>query len=463
MKEKTMKTVKILTITLLVILISMISFVGIYQKNKNRMENKVKDYSYSMSLNGARTIKLKVNTESTNDVPNNSEEALTSENYEKSKEIIEKRLKELSVEEYTTSVNETTGEITIEIPEENSKTDTIIGNLNTVGKFEIIDSETNEVLLDNSNIKSSKVLYNTTSSGISIYLQIEFNKDGKSKLKEISETYVSVNNTTDNNTAENTTSEENSTNEATNTTSESSEDTTKSEKKVTMKIDDEEIMSTSFDEAITTGKIQLSVGSATTDSTTLQNYAQQAQSIATVLDTGKLPIKYDLEKNQYILPEITTQDLIKAEIVIAVIAVIGIIVLIIKHKMNGLLAGIAYIGLAAIYMLIVRYTNVTISIESITGIVTILALNYIFTQMLLEKIERLDKEQVENVVQKATLETYKSFFIKIIPICVMAIVFCFIKWVPISSFGMIAFWGITLITIYNAIITRYLLKIKAER
>ena len=463
MKNKTMKTVKILTITFLVILISMISFVGIYQKNKNRMENKVKDYSYSMSLNGARTIKLKVNTESTNDVPNNSEEALTSENYEKSKEIIEKRLKELSVEEYTTSVNETTGEITIEIPEENSKTDTIIGNLNTVGKFEIIDSETNEVLLDNSNIKSSKVLYNTTSSGTSIYLQIEFNKDGKSKLKEISETYVSVNNTTDSNTAENTTSEENSTNEATNTTSESSEDTTKSEKKVTMKIDDEEIMSTSFDEAITTGKIQLSVGSATTDSTTLQNYAQQAQSIATVLDTGKLPIKYDLEKNQYILPEITTQDLIKAEIVIAVIAVIGIIVLIIKHKMNGLLAGIAYIGLAAIYMLIVRYTNVTISIESITGIVTILALNYIFTQMLLEKIERLDKEQVENVVQKATLETYKSFFIKIIPICVMAIVFCFIKWVPISSFGMIAFWGITLITIYNAIITRYLLKIKAER
>ena len=45
MKEKTKKTVKILTITLLVILISMINFVGIYQKNKNRMENKVKDYS----------------------------------------------------------------------------------------------------------------------------------------------------------------------------------------------------------------------------------------------------------------------------------------------------------------------------------------------------------------------------------------------------------------------------------
>ena len=49
-------------------------------------------------------------------------------------------------------------------------------------------------------------------------------------------------------------------NEATNTTTEGSSDTTKTEKKITMKIDDQEIMSTSFDEPITTGKIQLSVG-----------------------------------------------------------------------------------------------------------------------------------------------------------------------------------------------------------
>lgn len=465
MKEKTMKTVKILTITLLVILISMISFVGIYQKNKNRMENKVKDYSYSMSLNGARTIKLKVNTESTDDVPNNSEEVLTAENYKKSKEVIEKRLNKMNVEEYTTSVNETTGEITIQIPEQNSQTDTIIGNLNTVGKFEILDSETKEVLLNNDDIKSSEVLYNTTNSGTSVYLQIEFNKNGKDKLKNVSQTYVSVNNTTnkttENNVAENTTSE--AENEATNTTTEGSSDTAKTEKKITMKIDDKEIMSTSFDEPITTGKIQLSVGSATTDRTTLQNYVDQAQSVATTLDTGKLPVKYDLEKNQYILPKLTTQDLIKVEIAIAIIAVVGIIILIVKHKLNGLLAGIAYIGLSAVYILVVRYTNVTISIESIAGIIIVLILNYIFTTMFLNKIEELNKEKAENVMKKATGETYKKFYLRIIPICIMAIAFSFIKWIPISSFGMITFWGIVIIAIYNAIITRYLLKANVER
>ena len=465
MKEKTMKTVKILTITLLVILISMISFVGIYQKNKNRMENKVKDYSYSMSLNGARTIKLKVNTESTDDVPNNSEEVLTAENYKKSKEVIEKRLNKMNVEEYTTSVNETTGEITIQIPEQNSQTDTIIGNLNTVGKFEILDSETKEVLLNNDDIKSSEVLYNTTNSGTSVYLQIEFNKNGKDKLKNVSQTYVSVNNTTnnttENNVAENTTSE--TENETTNTTTEGSSDTATTEKKITMKIDDQEIMSTSFDEPITTGKIQLSVGSATTDRTTLQNYVDQAQSVATTLDTGKLPVKYDLEKNQYILPKLTTQDLIKVEIAIAIIAVVGIIILIVKHKLNGLLAGIAYIGLSAVYILVVRYTNVTISIESIAGIIIVLILNYIFTTIFLNKIEELNKEKAENVMKKATGETYKKFYLRIIPICIMAIAFSFIKWIPISSFGMITFWGIVIIAIYNAIITRYLLKANVER
>ena len=465
MKEKTMKTVKILTITLLVILISMINFVGIYQKNKNRMENKVKDYSYSMSLNGARTIKLKVNTESKDDVPNNGEEVLTAENYKKSKEVIEKRLNKMNVEEYTTSVNEATGEITIQIPEQNSQTDTIIGNLNTVGKFEILDSETKEVLLNNDDIKSSEVLYNTTNSGTSVYLQIEFNKNGKDKLKNVSQTYVSVNNTTnnttENNVAENTTSE--TENEATNTTTEGSSDTATTEKKITMKIDDQEIMSTSFDKPITTGKIQLSVGSATTDRTTLQNYVDQAQSVATTLDTGKLPVKYDLEKNQYILPKLTTQDLIKVEIAIAIIAVVGIIILIVKHKLNGLLAGIAYVGLSAVYMLVVRYTNVTISIESIAGIIIVLILNYIFTIMFLNKIEELNKENTENVMKKATGETYKKFYLRIIPVCIMAIAFSFIKWVTISSFGMITFWGIVIIAIYNAIITRYLLKANVER
>lgn len=452
-----MKTIKIITIILLIVLISMIGFFGIYKQNKNQMSNIVKDYTYAMDINGARTLKLTLNSENGDDVK-------TAENYEIAKTIIEKRLKKLDVQEYKIGVNEQTGEITVQIPE-NTQTDEIVSNLTTIGKFEIIDSETKDVLLDNSSIKSSKVLYNTTTSGTSVYLEIAFDKNGKNKLEEISKTYIkSENNTSENNTTENNTSEstnnikenENNT-EETNTTS---GDTTSTEKKITMKIDDEEIMSTYFEEAITTGKIQLSVGKASTDSKTVQGYVKQAQNIATVLDSGKLPVKYDVEKNQYILSNISKQDLTYVAIAMAVVAIIGIIVLIVKYKTNGLLAGISYIGLSALYLIVIRYTNVTISIDSIFAIGIVLMLNYIFTNMLLSNIRKMNESKVENAISKSVSETYKKFFMRIIPICVVVITFCFAKWIPMNSFGMTSFWGIVIIAIYNAIVTNVLLRIK---
>ena len=455
-RKNVMKTIKILTIILLIVLVSMIGFFGIYKQNKNQMANIVKDYTYSMELNGARTIKLALNSE-------NSDETKTEENYNKAKKVIEKRLKKLDVQEYNISLNKATGEMIIEIPED-SNTDNVVSNLTTVGKFEIVDSETSEVLMNNDDIKSSSVLYNTTSSGTSVYLEIAFNKDGKKKLEDISKTYVkSEDNSTENNTVENATEENTSTEnseEATNTENTTTDSTSTTEKKIKMKIDDEELMSTSFDEVITTGKIQLSVGSATSDKSTLNGYVTQAQNVATVLDSGNLPVKYDLEKNQYILSDITEQDLRNVTIVIAVVSAIGIIVLIAKYKTNGLLAGISFIGLLAIYALLVRYTNVTISIESILGIVIVMILNYIFTTMLLKNIKKLNEE--ENVVNKSITETYKTFFNRIAPICIVSIVFCFIKWIPVSSFGMTTFWGLVLIAIYNIIVTKNLLKIKTE-
>lgn len=481
--ENIIKLVKISTIVLLIILVSMIGFLGIYSQNKNKMANKVKDYTYAMDIKGARTIKLKLNTGTTDvvkdtegniiekatdeeiekngytkeAVPNNSEEAKTEENYRKSKELIEKRLKELDVQNYNISLNEKTGEMIIEVPE-NSSTDTVVNRLNTVGKFEIIDTETKEVLIDNSSIKSSSVLYNTSTAGTTAYLEIAFNKEGKKKLEEISKTYIE---TEDNNTtAENTTTENTTNTEGNNETTEDTKNETK--KTITMKVDNEEVMTTSFDEPITTGKIQLSVGTATKDGSTLQDYITQAQNIAVVLDSGNLPLKYDIEKNQYILSDMTEQKLEYIEISVIVIISIGIIILITKFKFKGLLTGISYIGAVALYLILIRYTNTIISIESIFGITTVLILNYIFTFILLKNINNNEKENKENIVNKATIETYIKFFIRITPICIIAIVACFIKWIPMSSFGMTLFWGLVTIAVYNSLITRFLLKTSIE-
>lgn len=480
-----MKKVKYLAITLAIVLVTMVACVGIYLPKQNRMENKVKDYSYAMDLKGARTIVLKPDTSNKTTIkdstgkevtdasnltddqlkekgytkeetPYNTTDNLNASNYEKSKEILEQRLKKLGVTNYVFKINNDNGEIYLEIPE-NTGTDNVISYLESAGKFEILDSETQEVLMNNDYIKSANVMYGSnstskTSSGTTVYLNIEFNKDGTKKLEDISGTYTNTTNSTNSANSENNANEESNTNTSDTSTA----------KKVTLKLDDETIMTTSFGETLRTGKLQLSVGSSSTDSKTLSGYVNQAKGMATVLDSGKMPIKYTVEENKYILSDVTSQDLNIVFYVIAGITAIALIVLIIRYKFVGLLGAISYVGLASLFSLLLRYTNVVISIEGIVGIVLILILSYIFMNRLLNKIkskENFDKEAINSSLK----EEYKDFFIKIIPIGIAVITFCFMPWEPVSSFGMVMFWGIALIAAYNISVTNALLKIATSK
>ena len=491
-----MKKIKLLTMTLAIILVTAVAFFGVYIPVQNRMEDKVEGYSYAMDLKGGRNIRLIVDTSNKTEVkdsegnevedadnltdeeitqngytkeevPTNSQDVLTYDNYKKSKDIIEKRLSKLGVDNYIVKLDDKTGDILIEIPE-NDNTDSVISNIGTTGKFEIVDSKTKEVLMDNNDIKSARVMYgsnntSTTSAGTTVYLEIEFNKDGAQKLENISNDYKKQNTTNETNTT-NVTNETNTT-ENTNTTNETNTDSTESteeQKEITMLIDDEEIMTTSFDETLETGKLQLSIGSATTDQKTLQNYINQASSMAVVLDNGNMPVVYTVDENKYIISDITQNELNIVLYVMVGLVAIALIVLIIRYKTNGLALAISYVGLASIFLLLVRYANVVLSIEGIFGIAMVLILNYIFSNKLLVKLKK-EKDVGKETVNKQLKETYKEFFIRIIPICIAVITFCFITWEPISSFGMIMFWGIALIAVYNSIVTNLFLKIKAGK
>lgn len=469
-----MKKVKILTITLLIAVITMVAFIGVYTKVQNRMENQVKDYDLAMDLKGSRNIRLKISTgnktiikdaegkeveDSTSltdeqitekgytkeEIPYNSEEAKTVENYVASQKILEKRLEKLGVSNYIIKLDDTTGDIIIELTE-NDRTDNVISNLYTTGKFEIVDSQTKEVLMDNKDIKQARVMYGSgnstgTSSGTNVYLDIEFTKEGRQKLEQISSQYVK-----EDMPEENTPTDETTTDET--TTEEENKETT--EKKITMNIDDSEIMSTNFEEPIRTGKLQLSIGAASTEQKTLQGYIDQAGSMATVLDTGNMPLKYELDENQYVLTHINNQEMQIAIYVVVLVVVLALIALMVRYKAVGALGVISYIGFISLLLLVIRYANVTIAIEGLVGIVMTLILNYILVNQLTKKSEE-------------RLVVYKDFFVKIIPVIIMVVTFCFIPWTPISSFGMTMIWGIALMAIYNSILTNSLLKIGTRK
>ncbi len=451
---------------LIVILITLISYIGIYVSKNGNYQNIIENYKLSMELEGNRTIILKPddsketitkdaegntvenpteeqtqeNGYTKEEVPVNSKENLTQENFEKVKEIVKNRLDEYNFEGYFIRQDLDTGNIILELAE-NDSTDDILSVLNQQGKFEIKDSTSKEVLMDNKMIKKAQVLYNTTTSGTSVYLNIEFTKEGKQKLEQITNDYKKQEE-----------KEQSSQEDQNNETQQNSENTeeNKEQKEIVMQIDGQSIITTSFEEPITNGQIQLTVGQASKDTDTLQGYINQARSTATVLTTGNMPVKYTQDTNKYIKANIPS-DIIKIACIIALIAVLLVtIYLIVKYKLKGLIGSILAIGYMGVVLLVVRYTNVDISISGIASIIIIAIINYILQVAIIENSNKTG-EKADKL-----LNVFGKYILAVVPVFIISIVFSFQASVLLNSFGMILFWGIILTIIYNLIFGKVL-------
>lgn len=415
-----MKKIKKLTIVLIVLLMCLVSFAGVYMQKQNRMENIIKDYKLGMNLSGYREARL-----TTTDG-----QELTKEKVIQTKKILETRLEELGAKDYTLRANEGTGEIVLEI-EENSNTDKIISNIYQVGNFKIVDNDNEEkVLLTKENLKQVSVKYNTTEKGTIVYLDIEFTEEGAKILEELStNTYKTIEKTE-------------------NTTTEDAENTEKSEEvkqpKIKMMIDNNTMITTSFDEPFTIGTMQLSLNSASTDGKIIQTAIDNGLTISTILNNEPLAMEYKVTTNQYVYSEITEEMLIGFSVIVAIIVLVAIILLVIKYKMLAVYAGISLIGFMSLYLLIIRYANVILTLEGIAGILLILWLNYLLIKVMLKKLN--------------AIEAYKEFFTEMIPVIIAIVVFSFISWTNIASFGMIMFWGLLLTVPYHLAITHTLIE-----
>lgn len=424
-----------------ILLIALISFVGIYKQEGGSLKNILPDYLVGKELSGTRLISFVVDdsteeaqstvteeeneskdTENTTteEVPVNKTEVLTEENYELAKNIMKARLNDFGVDNYDIRVNKENGTIVLEVAE-NIGIDNMLVYLISQGNFQIIDTETEEVLLDNSDIKNAKPMYYTSTTGTTVYLDIVFDDEGKTKLEEISKTYVE--------------------------TEDEEGNTTK--KTVSIKIDDETITTTYFGQTMSTGELPLTVGSETTDSATLNEYFKQSEQIAILLNNGVNPILYTVDTNEYVSPII--DETIFKNIVIAAIVILAImeIYLIIRYKLAGLISAIAMIGYLALYLLVVRFTDTILSLEAIAAIGIAVIVQFMFLQAISKSI----KEGVSNIDSAVKKELIKNIQVQI-PLYIMSIVFVFANWETIRSFGTSLFWGLIISVIYNFTFTR---------
>ena len=472
-----MKKVKITTIILAIILVTLIAFAGIYTKTQNRMENKVKGYTLSKELDGKRIIDIKVKSEDTSSDASTSEtegtdtstekqttqesnsDKLTVENYKIVKQTIEKRLKKLKAQDYNVSLNEENGTIRVELPE-NDETDTLAYYLTANSEVVIKDKDTSEEIISDSMIKSAKYEYNSNMNGeYQVYLNIELTEEGQAKLEEATANYAfleseiteieDANKSTDSNTTDGTTAE------STETTTENSENNNEEQKADTKKVTTLTFAGTEYKiDKIDKNKLTVKIGSKTTNNTSINNNMAKAAEISMLIDAGKYPIEYEVENNRYVYSDISKQQIIGFSLVMLALLLVVLIAISIKYKGKGLLCAISFIGFISVFSLLLRYTNVLISIEGIGAIILTILINLKINKSILEKTQNM------HMLKEAYTETYKEQFWRIIPIMIIAVTFCFSGWTNLSSFGLIMFWGIILIPLYNIIVTQTLLNIE---
>ena len=478
-----MRKVKILTIVLAIVLVTLVAFGGVYIQTQNRMENKVKDYSLGRAIEGARIAEIKV-AQSDEDSGEQNTELLTEENYKIVKKTIENRLNKLNIEDYTISLNKQDGTIRVEFPEDEN-TDSYVYYLTAQAKVQIEEkaeetetdtsTETEDTtateLISDEMVKSAKYSYTQNVDGqYQVSLEITLTDEGQAKIQELSGTYAFLATEIDEIESAEEESEEESKEETENTEGTDAEETaedanTESEntenqetQEQTKKIASLTIAGTEYDiTKIDKNKITVTIGTPTSNTTSANNNIAIAAELEMLINAGKYPIEYELTANRYVYSSISTEQLIYFVIAVLAITVIILLIFIIKYRKRGLLTSISYIGFVSLFLLILRYANVTITIEGIGGIIVVMIINLAFIKTILTRMQKM------KMLDEAINYTYKNVFSKLIPVIILVIVFCLSGWTNLSSFGMVMFWGLMLMAIYNILVTKTLLKLEEEK
>lgn len=468
MKKETLKNaLKKGIVILLIVLLSLISFLGIHKRNLNTWASVLPEYQFSKELSEIRTFEFSVDTstkdadsssdstETSNDettttdeatttdettdstdtssetakVPVNDPSVLTKENYEKVKKIAEKRLSEFGIADANVTINEETGSLFVSVPY-SKNTDNVASLASQVGKLEIIDTDSKEVLIDKSMIKKASAYYQqadsdtTTSSDEITYnlgIRLTFTSAGQKKLNEISKSYIE---TTD-------------------------ENGNASQKTVTVQIDGEDKYITYFspDGEYTELAIPLYRSVSTDDMETFNKDYNECLVAQAVVNAETMPVVYTLTAGSFIESDFS-ENFIRNLTIVGIILAIVLVCTIVKNKKKGIYAALIEIGYIAIHLLVIRAASVTLTLSGLLTIAFMALANYILLVTLMNQERAVDK-----------LASFGKFILTVIPFIITVIVFALGKEANIQSVGSVGIWGI-FVFVYTLISAMFLLNEK---
>lgn len=447
---KTRKKLKLILMILICILVILIGFVGIYVKTTNKYSNKIPDYKLASDLKGSTVLGLEVDDSKdtvyydsegkkveTSEVTDenkdqytskeekvNNDENLTEENYTRTLEILKERLKFLQVDQYNLDLDKKTGKIILTFEDEYPED--VESILPMEGKLELTDSNTSDVILDYSDVKSADATYASTDDGYTVYMTLKLTDNGVNKINNIEKYKKS--------------------------TDEEGQETTNNFK---VQFDEDQIEEVSYDDIVLTGKsLRITLASNITSNSTVNSKLNTATVVAKLTTIGKTPVVYSITAEEYVKTAVDMNVFYGVLIAIIVVIAIIYIYLIVKYRLNGLLTAISTIANIALFTILIRLTNITISLNSFAGIVALVIVNMYLVINILKALKNTDKTFGENL-KEAYL---KSIDVLLISLIIFA-VFAFSKMTVISSMGLLLFWGWLVVVLGNLLLTVPMLKI----
>lgn len=351
----------------------------------------------------------------------NNEADIKIDNFNLAKKIIQTRLESQENYEYNIRVNNFTGEIIVEVPDGTNDDVNIIHSIvETVGKFQIVDAQTGIILMDQSNVRRFRCTYQTDSNtgSYQTYMLVYFDKEGKDILSNISKEYVEK----------------------------TEADGSVTRKAVSIKFDDSTASTTCFGEQLTDGILSFPLGSATTDIDDFRETYKSIYTLTAVLNSGTLPLTYELSSDDYVQSNIVNKYSIAFAIAVVVAYVAITVYLIIKYKLRGLLASVNVLGYVAVNMLAIRYGNVTLTLNGIVSIILATLLYVSFLCMILNKVKTGMK------VREAYSKGLSKYLIAIIPVIIGLLIFSYMHAVVISSIGLTLFISLMIQLLYSLVL-----------
>jgi len=451
---KNSKKLKLILQILICILIILIGIVGVYSKSCNMYINEFPhDYTLGSDISGTTLIELtpddtvetiyydkdgnevdssKVTEKNEKDyekkeIPVNAEENLNLDNYNKSLEIMVKRLTLLDANQYKLDLDEKIGLVSLSV--EDDYLADIESFLQMEGKLQLIDSKTEDVILEYTDFKSAEATYASLAKEYRTYINFKLNDSGIEKIKNIDKYKVVE-------------------------TTEKGEE----ESKVIVSFDGDSIAEVSYEDLLLNGKtLRVTTGKGLTSDSEI-NSQINIDTIASKLATiGKMPVVYTITDEVFVQNDLEN---IISYIILGLIAICTLVslILIIKYRLRGLLGVIGFITNISVFLIIIRLTDIQISLNSFAGMLGLIILNMVLISNILKYVKNKDKVFSENI-KDAYLKTLDTIVIMLIVLVILA----FSSMTVINTTGLLMFWGWIVTVFGNLIFTVPMLSIVTNK